>query len=439
MVPFNRFVGWCLVGLVGLISFDASAVTVIARANYNSQVLARSACVDAALNVSANFPQTSNAAYGQYSSDFQLELSCETVLPSGLSTGFVHSYQCGFSYMYKATATSTPYKRYGTCGLPTATSWAVNCSSTGGVTCDPRVYAYQFQTLDPNLCSGKPEYTSRTLRAPTPSGTGSVCHEGCVASVSVGYFGGKYPNGYLEFAFNYNGNVCNGEPQPISEPLIQDADGDGKDDGTDPCPNDPSDTCNIPDDTKDTDGDGVPDHKDPYPNDPNDGKDDGSGDETDNTASGGGTCVTPPSCGGDAIQCNQLFQLWSIRCGKGEGTAQEPGSGTDGNGGEGTDVKGIEDRLDQLHEDNENIFADPDAVISTDGIHQSVEYTADDLDGSGMGFPRSCNFQPISVPVGAGSVQINFGSSGACEIFNWTGLLVVGLASFLGCFILIRV
>lgn len=431
MVSFNRFIGWCLVGLIGLISFDASAASVS-----TTKPGANVACLDsAAASISSGAtdakcvfkdvtPRVSPPLYGGY--------VCVQIRKTANSASVGYCSNSSSTQFCLASSSGTiqtcqnAYDNF----VPSQTT-AVQINALGPT--------QGFVWTTPEVNCNLPEFTSRTLHAPTPSGTGSVCHNGCVASVSLGYFGGKYPNGYLEFAFNYNGNECAGEPQPISDPLIQDADGDGKDDGTDPCPNDPSDTCNIPDDSKDTDGDGVPDHKDPYPNDPNDGKDDGDGDESDNTASGGGTCVTPPSCGGDAIQCNQLFQLWSIRCGKGEGTAQEPGSGTDGNGGEGTDVKGIEDRLDQLHEDNENIFADPDAVISTDGIHQSVEYTTDDLDGSGMGFPRSCNFQPISVPVGAGSVQIDFGSSGACEIFNWTGLLVVGLASFLGCFILIRV
>lgn len=104
------------------------------------------------------------------------------------------------------------------------------------------------------------------------------------------------------------GPVCTSQDAP--EPTI-DTDGDGVPDEDDAFPNDPNESA-------DSDGDGIGDNADFSPNDPTDGSDtpgeeDGD-DEGDNTASGGGDCKAAPSCKGDGIQCNQLFQQWHIRC-----------------------------------------------------------------------------------------------------------------------------
>jgi hypothetical protein len=104
-----------------------------------------------------------------------------------------------------------------------------------------------------------------------------------------------------------------------NEPVntTNDADNDGTPDVDDAFPEDPSEQ-------KDSDGDGVGDNADTAPNDPDNGQDDGTGDETDNTASGGGTCDAAPQCSGDAIQCAQLHQTWLMRCKLGASVTGDP-------------------------------------------------------------------------------------------------------------------
>lgn len=134
-----------------------------------------------------------------------------------------------------------------------------------------------------------------------PGGTvgEAVCSDGC----TYGYV--------LDASGNFfapTGGVCRTGEIPAPVP---DTDGDGVPDDDDAFPNDPNESA-------DSDGDGIGDNADFSPNDPTDGADspgeeDGD-DEGDNTASGGGDCKAPPSCQGDGIQCNQLFQQWQIRC-----------------------------------------------------------------------------------------------------------------------------
>ena len=64
----------------------------------------------------------------------------------------------------------------------------------------------------------------------------------------------------------------------------------------------------------DYDDDGVPDDDDVAPGDPSNGDDKEDGNESDNRASGGASCASPPSCSGDGIACSTLFQTWKARC-----------------------------------------------------------------------------------------------------------------------------
>lgn len=132
-----------------------------------------------------------------------------------------------------------------------------------------------------------------------PGGTvgESVCSQGC----RYDYVLDAGPAGNF---FSASGATCvNGD---FPAPQL-DTDGDGVPDTEDAFPNDPNES-------EDSDGDGIGDNSDSAPDDPTNGEDDGQGDETDNTATGGGDCKAPPSCNGDGIQCNQLFQQWNIRC-----------------------------------------------------------------------------------------------------------------------------
>ena len=161
---------------------------------------------------------------------------------------------------------------------------------------------------------------------------GNVCSQGCTYTYVLDASGNF---------FSPTGSVCTTTDAP--EPVI-DTDGDGVPDEDDAFPNDPNESS-------DSDGDGIGDNADFSPNDPTDGSDtpgeeDGD-DEGDNTASGGGDCKAPPSCKGDGIQCNQLFQQWQIRC---------SGATVTGDPGESDNVTRFGIGVDASLLDQENIF-----------------------------------------------------------------------------------
>ncbi|MBD9377930.1 hypothetical protein IB228_11185 [Pseudoxanthomonas sp. PXM04] len=140
-------------------------------------------------------------------------------------------------------------------------------------------------------CAGRPD--EFTWTAPPAGGNSTVCHQGCTYDWVISA-GGSY--------YEASGNLCSeGTPPEV------DTDGDGVPDDEDAFPNDPNEW-------KDTDGDGIGDNADTAPEDPTNGEDEGQGDETDNTAGGGGDCKAPPTCKGDGIACNTNFQMWKTRC-----------------------------------------------------------------------------------------------------------------------------
>jgi hypothetical protein len=104
------------------------------------------------------------------------------------------------------------------------------------------------------------------------------------------------------------GAICTEADVPPPRP---DADQDGVPDEDDAFPNDPNESA-------DSDGDGIGDNADVAIDDATNGDDKSAegedNGERDNKAEGGRDCNAPPSCSGDGIQCNQLFQQWSIRC-----------------------------------------------------------------------------------------------------------------------------
>lgn len=166
--------------------------------------------------------------------------------------------------------------------------------SNNGYSCDNYWYAYP----QASTCSTRED--EYTWAPPGGVAGGNVCSQGCTYTYVLDASSGNF--------FSPTGTTCTTTDAP--EPVI-DTDGDGVPDEDDAFPNDPNES-------QDTDGDGIGDNADFSPNDPTDGSDtpgeeDGD-DEGDNTASGGGDCKAPPSCKGDGIQCNQLFQQWQIRC-----------------------------------------------------------------------------------------------------------------------------
>lgn len=438
MVSFTRFVGWCLVGIFGLIFSPFSYAQ--APGIYPTDSVAQNYCTQYFLNAKEKIlTYSGGGTQVVYRSpgDCTVRVS-SPVLPNFPNRGY---FSCSIIAQRTSTSGAVNYYRYSCASTVAGSNPTIYTKAQADAATISDSAALKWYSDNSQTCTVK-TVTSYTRRADTPNGSGDVCDDGCSASVAIEYLG-VYPKGRLVFYFDYDGTTCDGPDNITDDPLINDADGDGIEDKNDKCPNDPTNKCDIPDDSKDTDGDGIPDHKDPYPNDPDNGKDDGSGNESDNTASGGGTCVTPPTCSGDAIQCNQLYQLWSIRCGKGpdSGGAGQPGTAVGGTTDVTPVVNAVED-VDQsvkdLNQDFKDFVGDGSGEFVVGDIKQERSISTDSLDTSGFGFPRACSFTPISIPVGNTSMNIDFGSTGACTIFTWTGYLVVALASFLGVFILIR-
>lgn len=161
-----------------------------------------------------------------------------------------------------------------------------------------------------------------------------VCSEGCT-------YGAYYDPDTQQSYFStldtgtgaWFGQCEEGTPEPTectNGQCAPDADGDGTPDDSDTFPDDPTEST-------DSDGDGTGDNADHSPDDPTDGDDDGTGDETDNRSEGGGTCDAPPTCNGDGIQCNLLFQTWKTRCAaERTATNTEDGGGSGPGNGDGT-------------------------------------------------------------------------------------------------------
>ncbi|WP_448673334.1 virulence factor TspB C-terminal domain-related protein [Pseudoxanthomonas mexicana] len=171
----------------------------------------------------------------------------------------------------------------------------------GATTWNNASYAVHYWSSS-KACSSQPDQSGWYDPDPNDDEAPAYCFNGCK------YEGATETGGPGTVIWVPSGSVCTSQDAP--EPSI-DTDGDGVPDEDDAFPNDPNESA-------DTDGDGIGDNADFSPNDPTDGSDepgdeDGD-DEGDNTASGGGDCKAPPSCKGDGIQCNQLFQQWQIRC-----------------------------------------------------------------------------------------------------------------------------
>lgn len=152
----------------------------------------------------------------------------------------------------------------------------------------------------PSQCADRPDQVNGWYVDQDPNTSNNVCNDGCAMDYSLTID----VDGSVSNVWSASGATCTTTDNPA--PRV-DTDGDGTPDDEDAFPNDPNEDT-------DTDGDGVGDNTDPNPTDPTDGADDGSGDESDNIASGGGTCAAAPTCSGDGIQCAQLYQQWRIRC-----------------------------------------------------------------------------------------------------------------------------
>ena len=127
-----------------------------------------------------------------------------------------------------------------------------------------------------------------------PGGLAPVCKDGCVYEYFIGVGS--------DSAYSPTGGFCKkGEhPEPTDKPDEPDPDDQCKEGDTRP-------ECEKPDDC--VTNDPRPECK------KDDDDDDDDGGDGDGESSGGGeTCAAPPTCSGNPIQCNQLFQQWKIRC-----------------------------------------------------------------------------------------------------------------------------
>lgn len=401
MVSNVRFSWWGLVSITIMLSFFVSPVF---AQSYPDLIAARNACVP-------NFQSKMNAASAYCSSLSGITsctattplFDCQTVYPSTSPNWSSELRNKVYVTVFNSSTGQTSYRVFlsGT-GSGNAASADIATNSTYGV----NRYFFNAEVVD--QCSDKPDFVSSTLRSPSPNGSGSVCHQSCVYNVFVSYIG-TYPSGRLEFDFQSLNKQCTNEPDAVTE-------------------------NSNPDDPLD-----LPDYADPKTPDPGDGTD---------KSSGGENCSSPPQCSGNSVQCNILYQTWAGRCRNTEGEDGEgnypPGQGGEG-GGEGTDVSGIEERLDKIDQNMLDMWRGSDNIgpgsdENFGGLIGQRTLSSNDLNKSGFSFSRSCNFfEDYDFSVGGATFVIPMQSSGfACNIFIWTGYLVLAFAAFYACVILIR-
>lgn len=186
-----------------------------------------------------------------------------------------------------------PYDKPDCASWQTAPYWARACRSDGlpGCSAGADAFYYWHASL---TCATRPE--EHAWSPPGGIAGGNVCYQGCTYTYVLDAAAGNF--------FAPTGTTCTTTDAP--EPSI-DTDGDGVPDDEDAFPEDPNES-------QDSDGDGIGDNADHSPDDADNGEDDGEGNESDNTATGGGDCNAPPACKGDGIACNTNYQVWKHRC-----------------------------------------------------------------------------------------------------------------------------
>ena len=142
----------------------------------------------------------------------------------------------------------------------------------------------------------------------------------------------------------------------------------------------------------DYDNDGVSDEDDEEPGTPTNEGDDGRGDESDNSASGGASCSGPaPSCSGDQIACYTLYQQWKTRCAVEGLSLKFSGGGIPGEDPDDQfDASAERSALDALYPDGDGL----DGVSPSDAWATGEGGTFDSSRfGTGGGCPAFPNFQ----------------------------------------------
>lgn len=432
---YFRFLACFLAFASGLVySFPAvSAVSApysggTLRGTYADASSAKSACLAQLADTLTYINRPNPYGAGSYNTVMSGQSNyydCSTIY-SRVVTGVTHyEYACQVTFIGYNSGGGERNRSLSLCNSGTGMPGVVYTGNT------PALYR---SPTDSVACTGQSEFESLTRRSPLGSGSGAVCELGCAWTVSVGY-SGVYPSGYVYWTWIPEGFECVATPEttPTSseeppEELKQDADNDGISDKDDTCPNDLTNTCGIPDTEEDKDGDGIPDFRDPYPDDPTNGKGDGEGSGDKNTSSGGGDCIVPPSCAGDPIQCNILFQTWGHRCGKTAGTAgQGPLDGV----GDEVDLSPLTDRWDDTFGDYED--------TDLGGLSEDQEVDGDFLDNSGLGFSRSCPvIEDFSIGFFGQTISMGIGDE-FCDATSWVGSFVALLGVFVGIMAFFRV
>lgn len=401
ILRFNRIIGRSLVGFVGL----TLTLPVLAQqtfppfpgSTYNARSFANTldakvGCLSALEDAYVSIPAQQNAT-NRYEVGTVYH-SCDILYKNASN---LYAYACSVEMrVINKNTNQTNSLKVVNCNNPFGSGSTISVSSNGFQPFTSTVF------IEAQDCSNKPPLTS--IRAVGGNGTGDICYQDCAYSVAIGY-SGTWPSGKVTFDAISLGRTCNpSDSASTNEPLPPD-----------------SPPLDIPDKT-------------PNPNpDPSDG--------TKNSSSGGGDCTASPVCSGDAIQCNILYQSWAARCNNtAGGSVGGPGSG----GGNDTDLTGVENKLQTLINQNDELFNDNGQSWGVDdgdwaGLKATKTLSVDDLNTQGLGFPRSCNFfEQKTINVGVTSFTIDLNSTGVCNIFTWSGYLLVALASFAGCMILIR-
>ena len=364
-----------------------------------------------------------NEAYAQQVTKNQALASCEAS----------RAYAAGPVAQYNASGISStvkPCRDVPSATTPGSGEWHCEYTFSGGTYgCDnwypsaKTVHPYAITQQCNNLQPFSYSFTSPNSAYSPPPATS--CLEGCEykATETGSCIGGASGYGNSPDATcsifgtaNPTGNTCTGnDPKPDDESENKDGwkcdpttgiclDPDGKPNYCTFNPDGSRSNCvgkapNLPG-GGDADGDGIPDADDTDSTDPDNGKDDGGGDEKDNQASGGATCSSAPSCSGDGIACNTLFQQWKTRCAA-ESTASKlrdginvttTGGDPDGDGDDPFDKAGERAAIDSasagLAANNEGLGSTSVNDAWVDGGTGSVSTTMFGTGGGCPAFPQ---------------------------------------------------
>lgn len=426
----SRFIGWCLVGFIGLIpnlSFAATQNEAVAQCNAYADSIRGIGTSRSPFNI-----RCSEGAATEFYQTYVASGQCQTQILSPTQgfvtftgTLFITTYNCTTGNEEPGSPTESP-------------DYAVSN------------FPFVIDENNPNQCTTN-FIDNYGLKAQTANGSGAVCDKGCGGNVAVGFdaSGGGFFTSFSGTGVACVPNSTNTPVPPDGNPNI-DTDGDGIPDSLDRCPKDPTDSCELPDGSRDSDGDGVPDYDSaPGGNGPN-APGSGEGGEGDPVnpldklvASGGGACITPPSCTGNTLFCNMLYQQWAARCQQ-TGMAGEKPDPSNGNGGTGNAALG--EKLDQLHQDNLDAWRGGDDIgPGSDGNFSDIlsnrRITVSDLDTGGFGFPRSCPqilSQDVNFSVMGAAFVIPISQVPFCDVLVWLGYLIVAFASYGGVMILLK-